>query len=510
MIISCPPSQEYPSGILSIQIHQITGLEFEKMRKSRDPKEDGNDAEEGTGDLPSSYCTIILNHQKIFKTRTKPKNDKPFFNAGTERFIRDWRTTEFMLSVRDARVHEDDPLIGIVYFPLAHIFRSRSQIMETYPLVGGLGYGRVRVSVVFRSVRLQVPKELMGWDYGTLEITGPITSKNLLADLRGLRLKLRTNIHRVKMYSASTEGQWAGKKDRKVRLAVRKRYSSCLVIEFRKNQIAFDKTSAFAVFWLKDIPDDEEQTVTLTVWQGDTDMKRAESNCLDKMGASSGTIDVPMKFWHGLSGVHARHAGSNANMKDVLEVLDTAYDSKEVRQTMAGIDDSDSDDSEDGAEHSPSSSERRNRHNQESGGRDPWDQVVEYKDHSDQLHRSHRGIMQWKVSLLCLFGTIGSLMLISIRGLVRRNGSRRRWNMERITFWGTSSIIMKGSLVLRRKLEFLSVSVTVWIVVSVGPVLLFKREARRSVSGGRRYMHGRCISRGLVVQPVVSTCMGGV
>ena len=396
MIISFPPSQRYPSGILSVQIHQITGLAFEKMRKNRDPK-DGNDAEEGSGDLPSSYCTIIINHQKIFMTRTKPKNDKPFFNAGTERFIRDWRTTEVMLSVRDARVHEDDPLIGIVFLPLAHTFRNRSQIMETYPLVGGIGYGRARVSMVFRSIQLQVAKELLGWDYGTLEITGPITSRNLSTDLLGLRLKLRTNIHRVKMYSASNEGHWTGKKDRKVRLAVRKRYSSCLVIEFRKNKLGFDKTTAFAIFWLKDITDDEEKTVTLTVWQGDTDMKRAESNCLDNICASSGTIEVPMKFWHGLSGLHKSHAGSNTNMKDVLEVLDTAYDNKEARETMAGVDDSDSDDSVDGVEHSPTSSERRDKHNQENGRRGPWDQVIEYRDHSDQLHRSHRGIMQWKV-----------------------------------------------------------------------------------------------------------------
>lgn len=83
--------------------------------------------------------------------------------------------------------------------------------------------------------------------------------------------------------------------------------------------------------------------------------------------------------------------------------------------------------------------------------------------------------------------------------------------MGRITFWGTSSIIMKGSLVLRRKFERLSVLGTVWSgLIWVEPVLLFKREARRSVSGDRRYMHGRCKSRVLVVQRMVGTYMGGV
>ncbi|TKA76156.1 hypothetical protein B0A49_03730, partial [Cryomyces minteri] len=141
--ISSPPPEGYPSGIFSIQIHQITGLEIGKNNKDRDDKADGASDEEETGEsLPSAYCTIILNQQKIFKTRTKPKNSKPFFNAGTERFVRDWRQTEVMISVRDARVHEDDALLGVIYLPLGKIFAERSQINGNYPLAGGIGYGR--------------------------------------------------------------------------------------------------------------------------------------------------------------------------------------------------------------------------------------------------------------------------------------------------------------------------------------------------------------------------------
>lgn len=79
MIICAPPSEDYPSGILSIQIHQVVGLEYERQNKNQGRNDDDNDEEEEAGgDLPSSYCTVILNHQKIFKTRTKPKNAKPF------------------------------------------------------------------------------------------------------------------------------------------------------------------------------------------------------------------------------------------------------------------------------------------------------------------------------------------------------------------------------------------------------------------------------------------------
>jgi hypothetical protein len=68
-----------------------------------------------------------------------PKLTRTQFNVGTERFIRDWRTTEIILSVRDQRMHDHDPLVGIVVLPLAEIFKQRSQVNEYFPLSGGIG-----------------------------------------------------------------------------------------------------------------------------------------------------------------------------------------------------------------------------------------------------------------------------------------------------------------------------------------------------------------------------------
>ena len=406
MIISTPPLEKYPTGIFSIQIHQITGLEFESIRKTQCKGDEGDDTEEGN-DLPSSYATVILDHQTVFRTRTKPKNPNPFFNAGTERFIRDWRTTEVIVSVRDSRVHENDPLLGIVALPLGKVFKERSQVMDNYPLVGGLGYGRVRISMVFRSIRLQAPKELLGWDsYGTLEITGAVTSKDLSPDLRNLRMKVRTTINRGKMYSSTTENgngsQWTGKHERAVRVAVRKRYCSCMVIEFRKNNLGLDKTPAFAVLWLKDIPDEEERTVTLPVWKNDSDaLKRGESSCHDDLGEQMGTIEVPVKFYHGLGAYHYKLASKSPNLSDVLEVLSTAADNQEVHIAMSDEDSSDSSDSSDSDEEEHhhkdnhrSSTDGAHGHDHKGGG--PIDQIKDYKAHSKQLHRRHRGLMQWK------------------------------------------------------------------------------------------------------------------
>lgn len=61
------------------------------------------------------------------------------FNVGAERFIRDWQTTEVILSVRDMRMHEHDPLVGIVVLPLAETFKQRSQVNDYFSLSGGIG-----------------------------------------------------------------------------------------------------------------------------------------------------------------------------------------------------------------------------------------------------------------------------------------------------------------------------------------------------------------------------------
>jgi Ca2+-dependent lipid-binding protein len=406
LVISSPPPESYLSGILSVEVHNITGLQYKSLNKETGEGGEGDDMEEGDRDLPSSYCTVLLNHKKIFKTRTKPKNSKPFFNAATERMVRNWQDTEVMISVRDARVHEDDPLLGIVYLPLGQIFHDCSQKMEDYPLIGGIAYGRIRISMVFRSVALKLPKELLGWDYGTLEVIGSVTSEDVPPDLKGLRIKLRTSVNRGKMYPSGREGEWEPKKDRNVRLAVRNRYCSPVVMEFRKSRIALDKTPAFAILWLKDIPDDEETTVTLPIWQGDFDLKRAESNCLESMGTKVGSIKICLKLWHGLSSYHKPLTKNNPSLRDVFEVLDTASDSKEIQEAMEGSSDSDSSDEDPIKLINPATTLDKvvdklasHNHDQEKdSSRGPLESIKDYKDHRKQLHRQHRGIMQYKVS----------------------------------------------------------------------------------------------------------------
>jgi hypothetical protein len=407
LIIAAPPSQEYPSGILSIQVHQITGLELETLNKSRKP--DGAEAdeeEEADDSLPSAYCTIILNHKKVFRTRTKPKNSKPFFNAGCERFVRDIHNTEVHIAVRDARVHEDDPLLGIVYLPLGKLFHNRSQINSTFPLSGGVGYGRARISMVFRSVQCQLPKPMIGWDYGTVDIQPNLKAIDLPQDLQKMRLKIRVGKSKGKMQSQGPD-EWQTKNKKPIRIPVRNRYAVPLILEFRQDAALRDHTPAFAILWLKDIPDNERQTVRLSVWKGD--LKRAENNVLESYGEKIGELEVSLTFWSGLSGYHEKFAKGDKHMGQVMEVLDVSNDQEwsdwddsdnDHAPGVSRVDDSSSDsDSDSDSDFKPDFLRKDKKSESklsENGSRGVIDQVKEYKDSAKQLHRKNRGAMQWK------------------------------------------------------------------------------------------------------------------
>ncbi|KAF2090665.1 hypothetical protein K490DRAFT_61988 [Saccharata proteae CBS 121410] len=421
LMISSPPPHEYPTGVLSITVHQITGLELEAVNKNQaSKKEEASDEEEEGEDLPSSYCTIIINHQKVFKTRTKPKNSQPFFNAGCERVLKDWRNTDIHISVRDSRVHEDDPLLGIVYLPIGKLLSQRSQINGFFPIAGGVGYGRARISLVFRSIQMQVPRTLLGWDYGTIEMENKIESSDLPEDLQGMRLKVRTTLARAKFHSHHGEhGIWRTRHDRTVKFPVRKRYASPLIIEFRKNSALLDGTVAYGVFWLSKIADNEESNISVDVWKGG-DRGRASTCCLERPedeGAEKvGTLQLKLTFWSGLSGYHEKLAAKDANLGQVMEVLAVAHDNDEMEFDVgpggASTDDEDGDnekndddtdsDESDGQMTPTTTSTMTDRSNSTSsdlsknGERGMVDSIRDYKSSWKQLHRRNRGLMQWK------------------------------------------------------------------------------------------------------------------
>lgn len=179
-----PPTVELPSGILAFHIHSITGLEVpatqkslggakrlsQKSRHGPAPTEESQAEGGAGGKLPSSYVQVFLNDEAIFRTRTKTLNPRPYINAGSERFVGDWTTTRLDFTVRDARMREGDPILGCVGLRLADVLTESSRSTGWYTLTGGLGYGKIRITLLFRSIELSIPGPLRGWNVGIVEV----------------------------------------------------------------------------------------------------------------------------------------------------------------------------------------------------------------------------------------------------------------------------------------------------------------------------------------------------
>lgn len=133
---------------------------------------------------------MLISRLQVYRTRAKVVSSKPIFNAGTERFIRDWRSAIVTITVRDQRMRQHDPILGVVPLKLSDILQTSSQVTRWYPLDGGVGFGRIRISLLFRSIETRLPPQQLGWDVGTFEFT----SNNILAlgYTSYTKLKMRT------------------------------------------------------------------------------------------------------------------------------------------------------------------------------------------------------------------------------------------------------------------------------------------------------------------------------
>ncbi|KAK0634692.1 hypothetical protein B0T17DRAFT_485561 [Bombardia bombarda] len=298
-VVVTPPDPLWPSGILSIVVHQIVNLELQNVkgseggkRKGREfePARDAGEIKEEQGKkLPSSYCTILLNDELVYKTRTKVVSSRPIFEAGTERFIRDWRSAIVTVAVRDSRNRQHDPIIGVVPLKISDVLQTASQSTRWYPLDGGIGFGRIRISLLFRSVELKLPPAQLGFgEIGTFEfLSDRITASSTYAPTDKLKIKLRTGgssaVIKPDICTKLSDGglSWdisgndEKKKSQKVRLPVRFRYRSPIFFEFHRS--GKRGADAFAAIWLQDLPDSEERDFDIPIWRCNNGMRLAQN-----------------------------------------------------------------------------------------------------------------------------------------------------------------------------------------------------------------------------------------
>ncbi|KAI5820434.1 hypothetical protein BZA77DRAFT_273967 [Pyronema omphalodes] len=332
-VMHTPPDPLWPSGIVSVIVHQIVNLEVRDQTgtygKRKDGKEyspgmkTGENVQEEGGKLPSSYCTITLNDQLIYRTRSKVLSSKPIFNAGTERFIRDWRSAIVTVSVRDQRQREHDPLLGVVPLKLSDILQTSSEVTRWFPLDGGLGFGQIRISLLFRSVELTLPPPLLGWEVGTFEFLSETISASLS---KPAKLKFRTGgsvgkIPRKSCHITQAGGiEWStsiGKKHpRPLRLPVLHRYMSPICIDIYTSSSS-RKPDSHAMIWLDKLVDNERTTITVPIWNTNNS-QRLSQNYIETPGQHPdldvkeiGTMTFEARFQPGMDRDHARFATDN-------------------------------------------------------------------------------------------------------------------------------------------------------------------------------------------------------
>lgn len=336
-VTTTPPDPSLPSGICSILIHQIENLEEERPSGSfgsykpwTPAQVSGENADEEAEDLPSSYCTILQNDALVFKTRTKVRSSNPIFNAQTERFVRDWRNAVFTITCRDSIHREHDAVLGAITIKLSEVLRTSSQNTAVYALDGGMGYGRITVSVLFRSVDLRLPKNLLGWDLGSFEVLG--NSIQVEKDIDGLLSASRITIH-TDVGKQSISRKWIEKsangtswnllsvpeggtslQKRRILIPVRYRYQAPIKFEFFNRSSR--KPVAYAIYWLCDIVDNAETVLTLPVYK--TPMpKQMTQNYISDIERDQlktdriGTIKLTARFKMGMDESHKQWLKTN-------------------------------------------------------------------------------------------------------------------------------------------------------------------------------------------------------
>nr|XP_019010216.1 uncharacterized protein I206_04684 [Kwoniella pini CBS 10737]OCF48997.1 hypothetical protein I206_04684 [Kwoniella pini CBS 10737] len=213
------PDENLRSGILQFHIHQCIDLEVEPLSgtysshtASKLSSAGGKPALEDLTDRtpnenpepPSSYCEVHLNDKLVYKTRTKQVTPLPYFNAISERFVRDWNNSKITFVVRDERNREHDPILGLVVIPLKEAFKTRSQSTRWFPLVGGLGWGRIRISLLWKPLDMELPRGPSEYEVATFRLKS-LSFNSLGVDDKGLSVLFSTDSDKYELGTSSQE-----------------------------------------------------------------------------------------------------------------------------------------------------------------------------------------------------------------------------------------------------------------------------------------------------------------
>ncbi|OCF60178.1 C2 domain-containing protein [Kwoniella mangroviensis CBS 10435] len=276
------PDPKWPSGVLSIILHQVNNLERQNLEGASGDREgeagqDTDQPSEQSENLPSGYGEFLVNDDMVYKTRVKQYTTNPYFEAGTEVFVRDVENTVVRVVIRDSRLREADPILGIISVRLSEVFAEASSVTQVYALTEGVGFGKANISFAFRGMQTTLPKNMRGWDTGTLEVSQVSANihqdKTQLFEPKASRLRVVTSekVETLPKKDAEVQGNSMSWDLDLLRLPVYSRYQSSVVFEIGKGGGPLSalgvgaKPDAVAVLWMQDLTDDVEQQVKLPI-----------------------------------------------------------------------------------------------------------------------------------------------------------------------------------------------------------------------------------------------------
>lgn len=204
----------------------------------------------------------------------------------------------------------------------AEMFKDCSSNTGTWAITEGQGFGKINMSMGFRGVYTNLPRNMRGWSTGTLEV-GDVQvelddEERAAFPASGTSLKIRTTdiseiLHKKE---AEVHDQTMFWENEDLRIPIYSRYCSSVVFEMGskftvRTLIGKSPPEAIAVLWLQDLSDDVEQSVKIPIFTGDN-LRILRQNAINDETAKHhnfklvGWMTVVLKLSSGLDLDHER------------------------------------------------------------------------------------------------------------------------------------------------------------------------------------------------------------
>lgn len=205
---------------------------------------------------------------------------EPCFNATSEQ-VCDWRTSNCIFVIRDNRNAGKDEILGVVPIQLSSIFQKASLVTNVYPLAGGKASGRLRLSLLFQSLKIPSSAPRLPATVGLLTVHSlkvQTQGKDISHRLQNTSVGIGAVSARSHIQSHRTEQkddlsiEW--KMSRSLFLPIYRRDAVALIIKLKtKKSIRGKKTIGIAVMWLNQLEDHKShkeggkiETLELALW----------------------------------------------------------------------------------------------------------------------------------------------------------------------------------------------------------------------------------------------------